>query len=614
MMRRFTLLFVAALSVLSMSAAPVDMEQARKIALSFIKSNYPQTRSGQETLTLVWTDGVTGTRSGSSDAITSEPTFYVFDRTDVPGFVVVAGDDAVYPILGYGREQTFSKEGMPSNLRAWFDSYQRQINWLRSHNKQASVATREAWEKLGNGSLQLKSTGVELTTVLWDQMTPYNNLCPEVSGQRTPTGCVATSTAIAMQYHQWPDVGQGSHSYTTQTYKLSLSATFDTPYQWNNMPATYTAGQYTDQQAQNVATLMYDCGVFSDMDYAPGNSGALMLTAAQGLVNYMKYDKSLHVLQRENYQTAEWESIIKGELDNNRPVVYGGENDQKEGHQFIIDGYNTADYYHVNWGWSGLANGYYLLAVLEPEEQGTGGNSGGGFSLDQMAMISMQKPVEGSTYEDMLTFFYGESGGIVFDGLDASTDTFEPGQMFEVQFGYVGNMSIRNFTGDLVVALVDKDGNTKELISSEKSVSIDINNGIGGELACTITQPIASGDCIRLLYKSSDGNDWKWVRGGTDTYGEISVDGSDVANEEIAVPSLVTVSCNAGGTVSITSPVAIKEIALYDISGRLLKKQPAGGNTEVSLSCAGYPAGVYVMEVLTAEGKSSHKLFLSFAF
>lgn len=84
----------------------------------------------------------------------------------------------------------------------------------------------------------------------------------------------------------------------------------------------------------------------------------------------MKYDKSLHVLQRENYQTAEWESIIKGELDDNRPVVYGGENDQNEGHQFIIDGYNEADYYHVKLGaGAGLANGYYLLAVLEPEER-----------------------------------------------------------------------------------------------------------------------------------------------------------------------------------------------------------------------------------------------------
>lgn len=613
-MRRFTLLFVAALSALSISAAPVDVEQARSVALSFIKSNYPQTRAGQEALTLVWTDGISATRSGNDDGITSDATFYVFNRAEAPGFVVVAGDDVIYPILGYGEVQTFSKDGMPDNLRAWFDSYRRQINWLRDKNRSASAATREAWDKLRSGSMELQSTGVLLTTVLWDQMTPYNNLCPVVSNQRTPTGCVATSTAIAMQYHRWPDVGQGSHSYTSKTYDLSLSATFNTPYQWDNMPESYTAGEYTDQQAQNVATLMYDCGVFSDMDYAPGNSGALTLTAAQGLVNYMKYDKSLHVLERENYQTPEWESIVKGELDDNRPVVYGGENDQNEGHQFIIDGYNTSDYYHVNWGWSGLANGYYLLAVLEPEEQGTGGNSGGGFSLDQMAIISMKKPVEGSTYEDVLTFFYGEDGGIVFNGLTASTDVFEPNQLFEVQYGYVGNMSIRNFTGDLTFALVDKDGNTKEFISSDKSVSLEINRGVGGEMACTITQPILSGDRIRLLYKSSDATDWKWVRGGTDTSGEILVDGSDVANEEILSPSPVTVSYNTSGMVSISSSVSIKEVLLFDVSGRLLKKQPAGGNTQLSLSCAGYPAGVYIVEVLTVEGRSSHKLLLSSLF
>ena len=151
------------------------------------------------------------------------------------------------------------------------------------------------------------------------------------------------------------------------------------------------------------------------------------------------------------------ESIIKGELDDNRPVIiYGGENDQNEGHQFIIDGYNTSDYYHVNWGWSGLANGYYLLSVLEPEEQGTGGNSGGGFSLDQNAIISMMKPVEGSTYQDVLVFFYGENEGTVFNGLSATTDDFEQNQLFGLQYGYVGNMSIRNFTGNLVAALVDK--------------------------------------------------------------------------------------------------------------------------------------------------------------
>lgn len=441
-MRRCTFIFFIALLTMSISAAPIDVKQAKSVALSFLKSNFPQTKASESGVTLVWSDAGAVTKSAGS---VQDATFYVFNREDADGFVVVAGDDVVYPILGYGMQQLFEKDSMPSNLRGWFESYQRQINWIRENKPEVSKDVTAAWNEVRQGKMQLKSTGTLLTTVLWDQMTPYNNLCPVVNSQRTPTGCVATSTAIAMQYHKWPDVGQGSHSYTSQTYNLSLSATFDTPYQWDNMPSTYTAGQYTTEQAQNVATLMYDCGVFSEMNYAPGNSGALTLTAAQGLVNYMKYDKSLHVLQRDNYQKDEWEAIIKGELDDNRPVVYGGENDQKEGHQFIIDGYNDADYYHVNWGWSGLANGYYLLSVLEPEVQGTGGNSGGGFSLGQDAIISMKKPVEGSTYQDVLAFFYGENEGTVFAGLEATTEDFEENQLFGVQYGYVGNMSIRDF-------------------------------------------------------------------------------------------------------------------------------------------------------------------------
>lgn len=498
---------------------------------------------------------------------------------------------------------------MPANLRGWFESYQRQINWIRENRQEASKEVLAAWSQVRQGSMQLNSTGMSLTTVLWDQMTPYNNLCPVVNGERTPTGCVATSTAIAMQYHKWPDVGQGSHSYTSQTYNLSLSATFNTPYQWDNMPSTYTAGQYTTEQAQNVATLMYDCGVFSEMNYAPGNSGALTLTAAQGLVNYMKYDKSLHVLQRENYQTAEWESIIKGELDDNRPVVYGGENDKNEGHQFIIDGYNESDYYHVNWGWSGLANGYYLLSVLEPEVQGTGGNSGGGFSLGQDAIISMKKPVEGSTYQDVLAFFYGENSGTVFAGLEATTDTFKPNKLFGVQYGYVGNMSIRDFTGNLVVALVDQNGNTKEFISSEEPVSIEIEHGVAQEVPCTITQQMVPGDRIRLLYKSSDSQDWQWVRGGGNTTGEILVAGDPTSTENISKDDKnVSVSYDTDGTAYITSPVAIKEVLLFDMNGRLLKKQSGSNNPTVTLSYNGYPAGVYVMEVQTVEGGSTHKL------
>lgn len=602
-MRRCTLVFLAGLLTLSVSAAPIDVKQAERIALSFMKSNSPQTKATGPELTLVWTDAGTATKSGNP---VKDATFYVFNREDAAGFVVVAGDDAAYPILGYGMQQPFETEDMPANLRGWFQSYQRQIDWLREHKPAVSQRVTVAWNQLRQGNMPLDANAVLLTTVLWDQMTPYNNNCPMVNNQRTPTGCVATSTAIAMQYHKWPDVGEGSHSYTSQTYNLSLSATFNTPYQWNNMPSTYTAGQYTTEQAQNVATLMRDVGVMSDMNYAPGNSGALTLTAAQGLVNYMKYDKSLHVLQRENYATDEWEAIIKGELNENRPVVYGGENDQNEGHQFIIDGYNASDYYHVNWGWSGLANGYYQLAILEPEEQGTGGNIGG-FSLDQDAIISMKKPVEGSTYQDVLAFFYGEQSGEVFAGLEATTTDFEQGKLFGLTYGYVGNMSIRNFSGSLVAALVDKEGNIKEFISSEEPVSIEIERGIGQEVPCTITQPIAPGDRIRLLYKSSDATDWQWVRGGSDTTGELVVMADPTSTEGITASTEVSVSYDGDNSIHITAPTSIEQVSLFDMNGRLLRRQTAGG-AEVFMSCDRYPAGIYVVEVLTSTGRSSHKL------
>lgn len=159
-----------------------------------------------------------------------------------------------------------------------------------------------------------------------------------------------------------------------------------------------------------------------------------------------------------------------------------------------------------------------------------------------------------------------------------------------------------------LVALVDKDGNTKEFISSEEPVSIQIEQGVAQEVPCTITQQMVPGDRIRLLYKSSDAQDWQWVRGGSNTTGEILVAGDPTSTEEISAETNISVSYDTNGTAYITSPVAIREVALYDMNGRLLKKQPGSDNSTVTFSYSGYPSGIYVMEVQTAEGRSSHKV------
>ncbi len=602
-MRRFFTFLFAVSSVISINATPVDLKQAENVALSFMNSNFPQTRAKQIELVPVWSD-VTMTKSTAE----TKASFYVFNLTDKKGFIAIAGDDNVYPILGYSMQYPFKADSMPPNLKAWFEGYRQQISWVRKNTSSVSKKVKEAWSNLRNASYQLKADGVQLTTVLWDQMAPYNNLCPSVNGEKTPTGCVATSTAIAMQYHKWPDVGQDSHTYTSTTYGFTLSATFDTPYAWDNMPATYTAGEYTSEQAQNVATLMYDCGVFSNMDYAPDNSGALTLTAAQGLVNYMKYDKSLQVLQRNGYQDTEWENIIKNELNNNRPVVYAGQNDKQEGHQFILDGYNESNYFHVNWGWSGLANGFYLLSVLEPEVQGTGGNSGGGFSVNQSAMISLKKAEANSSYQDVLYLFAGESDGEIFNGLSTTTSPIISNTEFMVKAGFIGNFSIRDFTGTIALALVDQSGNTKQFISPQETLTaLEIDNGTAGEFPCIITTNIASTDRIRLMYKSSDSDNWKWVRKSGNTTDEIVIS-NPTSTDKIENDLNISIASDGEGNIAVNSPSVIHEVTLYDTNGRMLNKQEGINSRTVSLSYTQYPQDIYILHIFTADGRISHKI------
>ena len=70
----------------------------------------------------------------------------------------------------------------------------------------------------------------------------------------------------------------------------------------------------------------------------------------------------------------------------------------------------------------GAANGYYLLSTLEPDQQGIGGNTGGGFSIGQNAIVGIKKAEIGSSYRDMLAFFKGTSGGVTYSGL-STTET-----------------------------------------------------------------------------------------------------------------------------------------------------------------------------------------------
>ncbi len=588
----------------------VDVITAEKIAKFVLTGVDTQTRSNEIDVSLIWTGEDVCTRMNNS------PAYYVFNKVGGNGFVIVSGDDIIKPILAYSYVNSFHVENMPDNLRAWMAYYREQINWAREENIVSDEETIWDWERLRDEIDSAKnSEEVLIETALWDQTAPYNLLCPTINGTQAPTGCVATALAIVMKYNRWPDQGSGmTFQYTTKQYKQTLSATYNIVYDWDNMLNKYEKGNYSTEQAEAVSQLMYHCGVFSEMDYTPRSSGALTLTAMGGMVRYMKYDKSMTLQSREWYTEAEWNSLLKKELDAGRLIIYGGSNNKEEGHQFVLDGYKQNDY-HVNWGWGGTANGYYSLSALDPDSQGVGGNTGGGFTVGQDAVIGVKKSEEGSGYCDNLAFMSGSTeSGEMFSGLTTTETNFIPRVRFTVKAGFYINYGIRNFSGAIVLALVDKHGNIKEFITREVSVnSLKIGYGSGNVFSCSIANIPEEGDRIWMMYKSQDGNEWKRIRGDRDTITEIIVKElpvSVVENVDFSDANLIAVTNDMTKTIYIKSPIPILELSLVDIKGRIIKKTEGLESVDYTLSYSNCIDGTYIVQVVTSAGMSSTKVII----
>ncbi|WP_322934255.1 C10 family peptidase [Bacteroides sp. CG01] len=594
----------------SFFAKNVDVITAEKIAKFVLTDADTQTRTNGIDVSLIWTGEDMYTRTNDS------PAYYVFNKVGGNGFVIVSGDDIIKPILAYSYVNSFHVENMPDNLRSWMAYYREQINWAREENIVSDEETIWAWERLRDEIDSAKnSEEVLIETALWDQTAPYNLLCPTINGTQAPTGCVATALAIVMKYNRWPDQGSGmTFQYTTKQYRQTLSATYNIVYDWDNMLNKYEKGNYSADQAEAVSQLMYHCGVFSEMDYTPRSSGALTLTAMSGMVRYMRYDKSMTLQSREWYTEAEWNGLLKKELNAGRLVIYGGSNNKEEGHQFVLDGYKQNDY-HVNWGWGGTANGYYSLSALDPDSQGVGGNTGGGFTVGQDAVIGVKKSEEGSGYCDNLAFMSGfTESGEMFSGLTTTETNFIPRVRFTVKAGFYINYGIRNFSGAIVLALVDKHGNIKEFITREVSVNgLKIGYGSGNVFSCSIANIPEEGDRIWMMYKSQDGNEWKRVRGDRDTITEIIVKElpvSVIENVDFSDVNLIAVANDMAKTIYIKSPIPILEFSLVDMKGRIIKKKKGIESVDYTLSYSDCIGGTYIVQVVTSAGMSSAKVII----
>lgn len=392
-MKRLSL-FVAFVLIVAMPmmAERVTPETAQKVAKTFLNNN--------------------GAKSAQLTDLTNAAGFsnlYIFNGEE--GFVVMAADDCVQPILGYSLTGKFVAENMPSNVSGWLQGYNDEIQYAIEHQLRATDETIQLWNDLAEGnSKAARATTVvnPLVQTTWDQngfyyysggqlhmFELYNNLCPydNTAGERTVTGCVATAMAQIMKYWSYPAQGIGSHSYTPSTRPdLGVqSANFgSTNYSWSDMPNSLSQSS-SDVQINAIAVLMYHCGVSVDMMYdisANGGSAAYGEDIPYALHNYFNYKSTANIKYKSNYSNNNWINLLKDELDASRPIQYNGRGNAG-GHAFICDGYNSSNQFHFNWGWSGSNDGFYSLTSLNP---GSGGAGGGGYNFtnDQCAIFGIE--------------------------------------------------------------------------------------------------------------------------------------------------------------------------------------------------------------------------------
>ena len=395
-MKSFTKLLLLALTSLvagNATASPVTAEQARQAAREFFAKSAPRKARAAQNLSAL---------SLAYEAKTSASTdFYVFNLDNNAGYVIASADNAAPAVLAYADEGTFDPNNIPDNMRWWLTQYQREMRIIKA-NPQAAPRR----------PISLTTSVEPLVRTMWNQDAPYNNNCPTYTGydnygqsytDNCATGCVATAVAQIMNYHRWPATGTGSISYSKGGYSLSCNFA-QSNYDWDNMLYAY-GSKATTAQNNAVAKLMSDVGIGCRMEYGQ-SSGAYTSDAVTALKNYFRYDTDLLMLSRSKFGINSWEQLLREELDARRPVYYAG-SATDGGHAFVFDGYNTDGYFHVNWGWGGASNGYFLVSILNPDDQGIG-SFDGGYNDGQEVIVGI-KPNDGVTGGDILFANYASA-------------------------------------------------------------------------------------------------------------------------------------------------------------------------------------------------------------
>jgi hypothetical protein len=359
--------YLAAIFALSVAvfAAPVSFEKASLVAENTTKSKKLSIKHKSFKKRGAKAVFAPAPDAASVAAVAEDALLYVFQNGEDKGFVIVAGDDAFSPIIGISDKGTYDPANLPPNFAWYIDNIEREMEFALENGQVQTLDIENEWELHAAGGAYVM--GDYLVKTKWNQMAPYWNKTPTVGARQTYTGCVATTMAQIINYHQYPESTTSIIPAYTSRSGLSVSALPIVAFDWDNMADTYNS-RSTAAQNDAVATLMNAAGRSVKMDYGTGSSGAYSRDAATAFTQYFDYDKSIRYVYSytsPGISASDWKDLVIGQIENSSPVFYEGQG-ESGGHAFIIDGYDDAGKFHLNWGWSGSYDGFFAITALNP--------------------------------------------------------------------------------------------------------------------------------------------------------------------------------------------------------------------------------------------------------
>lgn len=476
-------------------AVELDANQANEIARQFFSKKKGLSISNLPIINRV----KIASPASTQNPIVQNAPYYIFNYGYNNGFVLVAGDDMVQPILGYSDSGSFPETDIPAHVQALLDSYQKAIENITVQNEKPEKPSLSI-ASIASGT---PAKSPILGDIRWGQNTPFNLLTPydETYNEKTPAGCVAVAMSQIMRYHAWPNVGTGQKSYTSN-YGI-LSADFaNAPYQWDEMLSNYNATS-TPQQDTAVATILYHTGIAVKMNYNPTGSGANNYDVCYALKNYFKYDQDLQLVNRNIYTQTEWQTLLENEINANRPVFYSAQSGEG-GHAFVCDGYDSNGFYHINWGWNGYYNGYFELMTLSSTDPESTGETGG-FSSNHQMIVGIQKP-------DGIDNFNPQIGMITaMTSSNSSVRTTNPTTTLAC---LIGNYGCNTFSGNFGFGFIKEGENNLNVLTSYLVSSLSEGSPFPFQRQVTLSALNTDGTYyIYPIYKPSGSNTWNIVRG-----------------------------------------------------------------------------------------------------